>query len=125
MSTIIKKMKKYADKKGYIIKKYNPYYQYHEFESLLDRRGKEHEIEFFVKWKNGEKSWVHYDCIPESLILEEGWETHDMLDIPEPPEDDSDDDWEPSYKSKSEPEITTRKRVRQQPSRISKRNKCI
>ena len=37
---------------------------------------------------------VHYDCIPSCFILEEGFFIHDMLDIPEPPEDDSDDDWE-------------------------------
>ena len=64
-----------------------------DFDRILDERGTEHGIEFLVKWMNGEESWIHYDCIPESFILEEGRETHDMRDIPEAPDDESDFEW--------------------------------
>lgn len=106
MSTIIKKMKKYAEKKGYFIKYYKPNFEYENFDSILDKRETEHGSEFLVKWMNGEESWIHYDCIPESFILEEGWETHDMLDIPEAPGDDSDDEWNGSDDDLSDEDIS-------------------
>lgn len=76
----------------------------YEFKSLLEERGSGHNIEFLVKWTTDEETWEPYENIPEEHILSEGFKTHDQRDVPNVPEDDSDDDWEPGDESDEEPE---------------------
>ena len=76
----------------------------YNFKSILKERGSGHTIEFLMKLETGEKTWEPYENVPEEFILSEGFKTMDQRGIPDPPEDESDDDWEPGDESDEEPE---------------------
>ena len=102
---------KYAKDKGrkVIIDNTKKPSKFHNFEKILKEEGSGHNIKFLIKWETGEETLESYYNVPEELILSEGFKTLDQRDIPDPPEDESDDEWtvdderEFDYESEEEP----------------------